>query len=888
MSAETHQELVVEINPPRDLCLTWESSSEKLTKKQQLLNQQIYQHYCKNPETWLLYLGGAQDRIAVSATLDFFRSLARLFLDTVARYPDIEGVRHQANISCDPHELKLFIEAAPLMIGREYINFDMLSQIWEDLTRAFVNGIQGYPGTVKDYFLELCPHIHLAGRVYFHLVESREEDYPFQFLATYAEDTQGGGERKHRPLHHALEAYSGDQLLELMTTVTFAAKQSPMVRDLMDTGELFHHLAWDSREAYVFLQQVAFFETCGIICRIPDWWKNKRPAVRLSIGLGNLKPSHVGMDALLDFNPLLLIGDDPVTPEEARAILAQSAGLAWIKNRWVEVDTERLKQILEAYEKAMDMVDSGGLTIKDALLLQLHPERFKLMENETDLSIVHGDWLNTVVTQLSNPERLRAVVAPETFRATLRPYQQQGLNWLSFLDSLKFGACLADDMGLGKTLQVLGMLSLLQNREPDRMSLLIVPASLISNWEQEIQRFLPGLAYAVAHPGSSDPFVEKVKDGPDPDAFDLIITTYAMVQRFSWMEQIQWRCIILDEAQVIKNPSTKQTKCVKKLMGDTRIIMTGTPIENSLSDLWSLFDFLNPGFLGSAAAFKTFATQLKKNPSGYSRLKKVIAPYILRRMKTDPAIAPDLPAKVEMKTFPELSRHQVVLYTDFVEQLKKRLALADQGIERKGLILTSLMKFKQICNHPDQFLGTGGFDPVESGKFIRLGELCETIYAKRERVLVFTQFKEMIAPLVNFLEDIFNRPGCFIHGSIDVKKRKEAVERFQGSEYVPFMVLSLKAGGVGLNLTRANHVIHFDRWWNPAVENQATDRAFRIGQQKGVLVHKFITKGTIEDHIDAMIETKKELAETVISDTAGGWITELDDKKLLEMFSLAL
>ena len=888
MSAETHQELVVEILPPRDLCLTWESSSEKLSKKQQLLNRQIYQHYCKNPETWLLYLGGAQDRIVLSATLDFFRSLARLFLDTVARYPDIEVVRHKADISCDPQEFKRFIEAAPLMIGREYIGLDMLSQIWEDLNHAFVHGIQSYSGSVKDYFLELCPHIHLAGRVYFHLVESREEDYPFQFLATYAEDTKGGGERKHRPLHHALEAYSGDQLLELMTTVTLAAKQSPMVRDLMDTGELFHHLAWDSHDAYVFLQQVTYLETCGIICRIPDWWKNQRPAVRLSIGMGNLKPSHVGMDALLDFNPLLLIGDDPVSPEEARAILAQSAGLAWIKNRWVEVDTERLKQILDAYEKAMDMVDSGGLTIKDALLLQLHPERFKLTENDTDLSIVPGDWLNTVVTQLSNPERLRAVVAPATFTATLRPYQQQGLNWLSFLDSLKFGACLADDMGLGKTLQVLGMVSLLQNREPDRMSLLIVPASLISNWEQEIRRFLPGLAYAVAHPGSSDQFVKKAADAPDPGEFDLVITTYAMVQRFPWMKKIQWRCIILDEAQVIKNPSTKQTQCVKKLMGDTRIIMTGTPIENSLSDLWSLFDFLNPGFLGSATAFKSFAAKLKKNPSGYSRLKKVIAPYILRRMKTDPAIAPDLPAKVEMKTFPELSRHQVVLYTDFVKQLKKRLSLAGQGIERKGLILTSLMKFKQICNHPDQFLGTGGFDPGESGKFIRLGELCETIYAKRERVLVFTQFKEMIAPLVNFMEDIFHRPGCFIHGSMDVRKRKEAVERFQGPEYIPFMVLSLKAGGVGLNLTRANHVIHFDRWWNPAVENQATDRAFRIGQQKVVLVHKFITKGTIEDHIDAMMESKKELAETVIPDTAGGWITELDDKKLLEVFSLAL
>ncbi|MFH2093361.1 MAG: DEAD/DEAH box helicase [Pseudomonadota bacterium] len=888
MREQDYQELVIEIIPPLEICLVWESSSDRLSQKQQALNQLIYKHYRQAPETWLLYLGGSQDRIMLSPSLDFFRSLARLFLDTVARYQGIETVRHHADIPGDPEEFIKLIEAAPIMIGREYLTLDMLFKIWEDLTQAFVSGIRDYPGSVKDFFQELCPYIHLAGRVYFHLVESRDDALPFQFLATYAEENKAEGKKKHRPLHYALEEYSGDQLLELLTTVTLAAKQSPMIQGLMDTGELFHHLAWDSHEAYVFLGQITLFENCGIICRIPDWWKNQRPAVRLSISMGNLAPSHVGMDVLLDFNALLLIGDDPITPEEARAILSQSAGLVWIKNRWVEVDPQRLRQILDAYEKAMEMADAGALTLKDALLLELHPERFRLMENETDLSIVHGDWLKTVVTQLSNPERIRAAITPETFKAILRPYQQHGLNWLSFLDSLKFGACLADDMGLGKTLQVLGMLSVLQDREPDRMSLLIVPASLISNWDQEIQRFLPGLSYVVAHPGSSDLFVKKEPRLPDPDQHDLVITTYAMVQRFPWMEKIHWRCIILDEAQVIKNPSTKQTRCVKKLMGDTRIIMTGTPIENSLADLWSLFDFLNPGLLGSAKAFKTFAAGLKKNPSGYKRLKKMIAPYILRRMKTDPAIAPDLPAKVEMKTFPELSRHQVVLYMDFVEQLKSCLAAVDKGIERKGLILTSLIKFKQICNHPDQFLGTGGFEPEASGKFIRLRELCETIYAKRERVLVFTQFKEMIPPLVNFLEEIFHRQGCFIHGSINVKKRKEAVERFQGPEYVPFMVLSLKAGGVGLNLTRANHVIHFDRWWNPAVENQATDRAFRIGQQKGVLVHKFITKGTIEDHIDAMIESKKEIAETVISDTTGGWITEFDDKKLLEIFNLKL
>ncbi len=888
MAAKNYQELVVEILPPKDLCPAWENSSERVSQKQHLLDQEIYQHYRKTPETWLLFLGGSQDRIPLSPSLDFFRSLSRLFLDTVARYPDIETIRHQADLSCDPDQLNSFADAAPLMIGREYLTPKLLSHLWEELTQAFVHGIQGYPGSVEDFFKELCPHIHLAGRVYFHLVENREDDYPFQFLATYAADNKAGGPQKHRPLHHALEEYSGESLLELLTTVSLAAKQSPMIQELKDTGDLFHHLAWDSREAYTFLQQVTLFETCGIICRIPDWWKNQRPGVRLSISLGNLEPSHVGMGALLDFNAQLMIGDDPVTPEEAQAILSQSAGLAWIKNRWVEVDTQRLEQVLAAYEQAMEMVDADGLTIKDALLLQLHPERFHLTQNETDLSIVHGDWLKTVVKQLSNPEIVRAATAPKSFRANLRPYQQLGLNWLSFLDSLKFGACLADDMGLGKTLQVLGMLSIFQEREPHAMSLLIVPASLISNWEHEIRRFLPGLSYAVAHPGSTETILKNGSKAPDPHQFDLVITTYAMAQRVPWIEKILWRSIILDEAQAIKNPSTKQTKYVKKLKADTRIIMTGTPIENSLADLWSLFDFLNPGFLGSAKAFKTFASGLRKDPSGYNRLKKIISPYILRRMKTDPDIAPDLPAKVEMKTFPELSRHQKVLYTDFVGQLENRLARAEQGIERKGLILSSLIKFKQICNHPDQYLGTGEFEPKESGKFIRLRELCETIYAKRERVLVFTQFKEMIPPLVKFMADIFHRQGCFLHGSMNVKKRKEAVEQFQGSDYTPFMVLSLKAGGVGLNLTRANHVIHFDRWWNPAVEDQATDRAFRIGQQKGVLVHKFITKGTIEDHIDAMIESKKEMAAAVIPDTTGGWITEFDDKKLLEMFSLTL
>jgi non-specific serine/threonine protein kinase len=441
-------------------------------------------------------------------------------------------------------------------------------------------------------------------------------------------------------------------------------------------------------------------------------------------------------------------------------------------------------------------------------------------------------------------------------------------------------------MGLGKTVQVLALLHLSKHRREKGASLVVIPASLLANWANEIDKFAPDLQFATAHPSASDSDIEP-KSAGELDSLDLVITTYAMVQKLEWLQAYEWKYVVLDEAQAIKNPGTKQTKAVKKLKAANRIVMTGTPVENRLSDLWSLFDFINPGLLGSRQEFSRFARDLVKDPEGYARLRKIISPYILRRLKTDKTVIADLPDKVEMKAWSLLSRKQAVLYQKLVDDLKRTIEHT-QGIQRKGVILSSLMRFKQLCNHPDQYAGTGGYDEDESGKFGRLREICETIAEKRERVLVFTQFREITGPLSEFLSRIFRRQGLVLHGGTPVGKRKEIVDRFQDEEYVPFMVLSLKAGGLGLNLTAANHVIHFDRWWNPAVENQATDRAFRIGQKRNVIVHKFITKGTVEEKIDEMIEGKLKLSQEVIESGSEAWITEMSNEKLIEMFSLTV
>ncbi len=484
---------------------------------------------------------------------------------------------------------------------------------------------------------------------------------------------------------------------------------------------------------------------------------------------------------------------------------------------------------------------------------------------------------------LRKPESIRKAVLPKSFRATLRPYQSSGFTWLNYMDKLGFGACLADDMGLGKTVQVLAYLEKLRRTNKHAHALLVVPASLIGNWQKEAEKFAPALDFQILHGKTAAKLGEEFRGS---SAF-LTITTYGMVTRIKELQETAWECVILDEAQAIKNPLTRQTKEIKKLSSRMRIAMTGTPIENELANLWSLFDFLNKGLLGTSAEFKEFCKGLGDHPEGYVRLKTMVAPFMLRRVKTDKSIIADLPEKLETIDYANLAKKQIVLYRKAVSDLEKRLEEAD-GIERRGLVMSAIIRLKQICNHPDQYLGQQTFSAEESGKFAMLKEICGTIYEKRERVLVFTQFKEITEYLAAFLTEVFQTEGFVLHGGTPVAKRSQIVEAFQGEKYVPFIVLSVKAGGTGLNLTKANHVIHFDRWWNPAVENQATDRAFRIGQTKNVMVHKLVCKGTIEEKIDEMIEAKKELAENVIGSGGEKWITELSNEELMSMMRLGI
>jgi len=889
MLTKTMQELAIYYNE-EGFSISYETiSGKELPEDHSTINEKWHDRFKADKMKAFFYIGFEEKSESFSASVNYLFFLSSFFIQKLTKQSDIELTREDAELTLMEEDVEELIRAIPFAIGMEYINSTWIRKTWTKLTKIFAEEIINYQGTVEAFLTEHNTNIHVAGRVFFHLVEGKQEDYPFAFLATYSteidatEETEVKNAKRvqHVPLKNALLEYRNDEnkLLKLLSTVSKVADKSTFISKLMESGELFSPIKLSQEEAYIFLKESSIYEEAGILCRMPNWWKKKTNKLSMSVSVGEKQPSKVGMDAILSFRPELVLGEDKITPEELRQLLGQTEGLALIKGKWIEINHERLRKVLEAFEKVDNLSQGGGLTLAEAMRLELNvKDKLGLGEADIEIQVKNGEWLYQIREKLSNLEAVQHQELSDSFYATLRPYQQKGFDWLSYMCQLGFGACLADDMGLGKTVQILALLESMRVNRGGKV-LLIIPASLIGNWKKEIEKFSPKMPIRILHGNAQDIILEQSED-----AF-LYITTYGMAVRLEQLRNQTWNLIILDEAQAIKNPGTKQTKAIKQLKAVSRIAMTGTPIENRLSDLWSLFDFLDAGLLGTQKEFTSFTKKLKENNQDYARLRRIVNPFILRRLKTDKTVISDLPEKIEIKEYVTLSKKQVMIYNNLVKEIESKLKDAE-GIGRKGLVLASIMKIKQICNHPDQFLGQGQYKSEYSGKFERLKEICETIYDKRERVLVFTQFKEITQPIADFLETVFHREGLVLHGGTAIKKRSEMVEQFNGEEYVPYMVLSIKAGGVGLNLTAANHVIHFDRWWNPAVENQATDRAFRIGQTKNVMVYKFVTTETIEEKIDTMIEDKQKMAGDIMSSAGENWITELDNKEIMELFSL--
>jgi non-specific serine/threonine protein kinase len=812
---------------------------------------------------------------------------------------DLEERRETVDVPVPTEELGRFILGAPPFKGAEYLSAEVLSELWTATLSAFRADVAGYPGTVQDYLRGRSPVWNVVGRICLHLAENKRDiEHPFAFLATYATKLSERGTVQHLPLGRALAEYAEqrdrDKLLALLLPVQRAAEDSELLRELVTTRAIYQPQRWNAGQAHVFLREVPLFESRGLVVRVPAWWNVRQPPrPRVQVTVGERPRSSLGVDSMLDFSVAATLDGEPLSRDELREVLAASEGLVLLKGKWVEVDHDLLSRVLDRWQEVEGLAREG-LTFAQAmrLLAGASIDRGDVLDDATLREWSHvraGAWLREVLAGLRDPAGLGAVDLGDELHATLRPYQEEGVRWLWLLWSLGLGACLADDMGLGKTIQVLALLLLVRRKPGHGPSLLVVPASLIANWKAEISRFAPGLGAFVAHPSdSSGSALDELSDRT-LEGVDLVITSYGMLRRMPRLAEVSWELVVLDEAQAIKNPGTRQTRAAKKIPGRVRLALTGTPVENRLTDLWSIYDFINPGLLGTATQFQELARRMTDGArGGFAPLRELVRPYLLRRLKSDKRVIADLPDKTEMRAWCGLSRTQAALYEQSVKALAEALEDTTEGIERRGIVLAFLMRLKQICNHPSQWLGDDRFDPRDSGKLLRLSELCQEIAARQEKVLVFTQFRQMTDPLARHMGGIFGRDGAVLHGGTPVTAREAVVASFQRDDGPPFFVLSLKAGGTGLNLTAASHVIHFDRWWNPAVESQATDRAYRIGQRRNVLVHKFVCRGTVEERIDEMITAKEDLSEEVLRGSGEALLTELPDEELLRVVALDL
>ena len=834
----------------------FDTSDSKIVTSQ---DKNLYDSFLLGKGVFLLKLS-FQTGIMGTPSVAFLKHMADIFLNKVVssvkiNYDEIE----ESDLSDD--EMTCVQNFLPFIVGVEHVDKDWINSHYHLYTASLFQEYESSGKNLRAFLLNKGFNIVIPSKVYFHLVESPNSDYPFAFLATYT--TKVNGKITHVPLKNALREFQNNStdLSVLISSITQASSTSLFVESHLDNGEIFYPLKLDEKEAYRFLQETEIFEKCGIVCRVPKWHNEKS----ISIGLDfdeilQFSGQFFSQSKINAFTPHLIYHGIEITIEEVKYLLAQNEGLHLIKNRWVELNHNDLLTLLKEYNS----FSQSGSTLLDILR---NKSGIGQRSNDSIVNVVisHEDWINKLLDRQLQENNNCEV--PYIFQGVLRHYQKDGYKWLWGMSCLGFGVCLADDMGLGKTIEVLAFLEKLRLSNTNAHALIIVPATLVSNWESEIKKFDSAINYFILR-GNNEPTNGLYK------AF-ATITTYQIALRSTYISSVNWDVIILDEAQAIKNHYTSQAKKIKSLKSTFRIAMTGTPIENNALELWSIFDFLNPGLLGSREEFKRYYGS-SDNP--FIGIKKMIRPFILRRVKTDKSIIDDLPEKNEIDVTINLTKEQIVLYRKVVSDMNETISASKE--KEKILIISALIKLKQVCNHPSQYYGSPTYNLSSSGKFITLKEICETIYAKREKVLVFTQFKEIIPALDGLLATVFKTRGTTIDGDTSMTERKARVDGFQEGQF-PYMVLSLKTAGVGLNLTAAQNVIHFDRWWNPAVENQATDRVYRIGQKNNVMVYRFVAANTIEEIINKMLKAKQELADDIINNMETSIFSKLSVEEIM-------
>jgi SNF2 family DNA or RNA helicase len=754
-------------------------------------------------------------------------------------------------------------------------------------TRAEAVALQG---EIQKWQQPLRTSLHAPFRLCFRLAEPENNAGPWRvhYLLQGVKDPSllvpaGGAWKAERNLLTALGGNPAAMRESLLAALGQAAGICPRVEASLRTATP-EGFDTDAAGAYQFLgETAAALEQAGFGVQLPTWWV-RRGAAALRVRASVRSPDAPGaaglsLDSLVQFDWELALGDEKITRAELAGLARLKAPLVKVRGQWLEVKAEEIQAALDFLKKN----PSSEATVRDIMRMALGAG-----DQAGPLEVAGASatgWIGDLLTRLADRNPWEDLAQPAGLSGTLRPYQVRGFSWLAFLRSLGLGACLADDMGLGKTIQTLALIQREWAGGERRPALLVCPTSVVGNWQKEAERFTPQLPVLVHHGvgrNRGDAFRHEAA------RHAMVISSYSLLHRDrEILAPMEWAGVILDEAQNIKNPATHQARAARSLRAGYRLALTGTPVENHVGDLWSLMEFLNPGFLGAHAGFRKrflIPIQVYGDQDAAGLLRRVTGPFILRRLKTDKKVIADLPDKLEMKVFCRLTKEQASLYEAVVQDAQGAIERAD-GIERKGLVLATLVKLKQVCNHPAQFLKDGSAMDGRSGKLARLGEMLEETLEVGDRCLIFTQFAEMGEILHHHLLDTFGREALFLHGGTPKRQRDKMVERFQQSDGPPIFLLSLKAGGTGLNLTRANHVFHFDRWWNPAVENQATDRAFRIGQTRNVQVHKFVCLGTLEEKIDAMIERKQEVAGRVVG-TGEAWLSELSNAQLRDLFAL--